>query len=161
MSAMASIHEFKVEGIDGNEIDFSGFKGKKIMVVNVASECGFTSQYQQLQEIYETFKDKLVIVGFPSNDFGSQEPGTNAEIKTFCSLNFGVTFPMAAKISIIGKNSHFIYKWLTNKTANKKSDSEVKWNFYKYLLDENGQLVDFYPSSVDPFDDRIIDWINA
>ena len=159
MSAMTSIHQFKVEGIDGSEIDFAAFKGKKIMVVNVASECGFTSQYQQLQEIFEEFGNKMVIVGFPSNDFGNQEPGSNAEIKTFCSLNYGVTFPLASKISIKGKNSHPIYKWLTTKEANNKFESEVEWNFYKYLLDENGQLVDFYPSSVDPFDEKILDWI--
>ena len=156
---MTTIHQFKVEGIDGSEIDFAAFKGKKIMVVNVASECGFTSQYQQLQELFEEFGNKLIIVGFPSNDFGNQEPGSNAEIKIFCSLNYGVTFPMAAKISIKGNNSHPIYKWLTTKEANKKMDSEVEWNFNKYLLDDNGQLVDFYPSSVDPFDERILDWI--
>ena len=156
---MTAIHQFKVEGIEGSEIDFAAFKGKKIMVVNVASECGYTHQYQQLQEIFEEFKSELVIVGFPSNDFGTQEPGSNAEIKTFCSLKYGVTFPLAAKISIKGKNSHPIYKWLTTKEANKKSDSEVEWNFYKYLLDKNGQLVDFYPSAVDPFDERILDWI--
>jgi glutathione peroxidase len=159
MSAMTTIHQFKVEGIDGNEIDFAAFKGKKIMVVNVASECGYTPQYQQLQEIFEEFADKLIIVGFPSNDFGNQEPGTNAEIKTFCSLKYGVTFPIAAKISIKGNNSHPIYKWLTTKEANKKIDSEVAWNFNKYLLDKNGQLVDFYPSAVDPFDERILNWI--
>ena len=159
MSAMASIHQFKAEGIGGNEIDFSDFKGKKIMVVNVASECGYTPQYQQLQEIYDEFKDKLVIVGFPSNDFGMQEPGSNAEIKTFCSLKYRVTFPLAAKISIKGNNNHPIFKWLTKKEANNKFDSEVEWNFYKYLLDENGQLVDFYPSAVNPLDERIINWI--
>ena len=129
------------------------------MVVNVASECGYTPQYQQLQEIYDEFKDKLVIVGFPSNDFGMQEPGSNAEIKTFCSLKYRVTFPLAAKISIKGNNSHPIFKWLTSKEANNKFDSEVEWNFYKYLLDENGQLVDFYPSAVNPLDERIINWI--
>ena len=112
---MTAIHQFKVEGIEGSEIDFAAFKGKKIMVVNVASECGYTHQYQQLQEIFEEFKSELVIVGFPSNDFGTQEPGSNAEIKTFCSLKYGVTFPLAAKISIKGKNSHPIYKWLTTK----------------------------------------------
>ena len=115
------------------------FKGKKIMVVNVASECGYTPQYQQLQELFEEFEDKLIIVGFPSNDFGNQEPSSNAEIKTFCSLKYGVTFPMAAKISIKGNSSHPIYQWLTTADANKKLDSEVKWNFNKYLLDENGQ----------------------
>ena len=153
---MASIYKFKVEGIDGSEISFEEFKGKKIMVVNVASECGFTPQYQQLQELYTEFKDKIEIIGFPSNDFGGQEPGTNAEIKTFCTLNYGLSFPLAAKAKI---NEHPIYQWLTKKSLNGKLDSEVTWNFQKYLIDENGQLVNFYPSSINPIDEKIIDWI--
>ncbi|MFT5168389.1 MAG: glutathione peroxidase [Saprospiraceae bacterium] len=156
MSEMASIYQFKVEGIDGNEIRFEDFKGKKILVVNVASQCGYTPQYQQLEELYKEFKNKMIIIGFPSNDFGGQEPGTNAEIKTFCTLNYDISFPMAAKVKI---NEHPVYQWLTKKTLNDKLDSQVAWNFQKYLISENGQLVTFYPSSVDPLDEKIIDWI--
>lgn len=156
MSEMASIYQFKVEGIDGSEISFEDFKGKKIMVVNVASECGYTPQYQQLQELYLEFYNKIEIIGFPSNDFGSQEPGTNAEIKTFCTLNYGLSFLLAAKVKI---NEHPIYQWLTKKELNGKLESEVAWNFQKCLIDENGQLVNFYPSSINPIDEKIIDWI--
>ncbi len=153
---MTSIHQFVVERIDGEQINFADFKGKKIMVVNVASQCGYTHQYQQLQELYTEFQNQLMIIGFPANDFGRQEPGTNAEIQTFCTLNYGVTFPMAAKIAI---NEHPVYRWLTQKSLNGQLDSEVSWNFQKYLLDEDGQLVAFYPSSVSPVDERILDWI--
>ena len=156
MSEMASIYQFKVEGIDGSEIRFEDFKGKKIVVVNVASECGYTPQYQQLEELFKEFKNKLMIIGFPSNDFGGQEPGTNAEIKTFCTLNYDISFPLGAKVKI---NEHPVYQWLTKKSLNGKLDSQVAWNFQKYLIDENGQLVTFYPSSIDPLDEKIIDWI--
>ena len=156
---MDSIHQFKVKGIEGKEIDFAQFKGKKIMVVNVASECGFTPQYQQLQELYEEFQDKLTIVGFPSNDFGGQEPGTNEEIRAFCTLRYGVDFPLAAKTRIKGSDKHPVYQWLTQKSKNGVADSEVQWNFYKYLLDENGHLVQSFPSSVSPLDEKILDWL--
>jgi glutathione peroxidase len=155
-----SIHVFKVEGIDGEVIDFADYKGKKILVVNVASECGFTPQYQQLQELYEEFKDKLVIIGFPCNDFGRQEPGSNAEIRAFCEERYNVRFPLTAKISIKGPSPHPIYQWLTNKEENGVMDSTVAWNFQKYLLDEKGRLVQYFPSSASPFDDQIIHWLN-
>jgi len=129
------------------------------MVVNVASECGFTPQYQQLQELYQEFRDKLVIVGFPSNDFGGQEPGTNEAIRAFCTQRYGVDFPLAAKINIKG-SPHPIYQWLTQKTRNGVADSEVRWNFHKYLLDENGHLIQDLPSSVSPLDEPILDWLN-
>ena len=158
---MASIHQFKVEGIDGKVIDFADFKGKKMMVVNVASECGYTPQYQQLQELYGEFNDKFVIIGFPSNDFGKQEPGTNEEIQAFCSMRYGVKFPMAAKISVKGENKHPVYQWLTDHTPNAQDDKEVKWNFQKYLLDETGQLIAIHPSSVSPVDEVILDWITG
>lgn len=158
---MASIHEFRVAGIGGKEIDFAKFKGKKILVVNVASECGYTPQYQQLEELYEEFEDKLVIVGFPSNDFGGQEPGTEAEIHSFCTVNFGVKFPLAAKVAIKTDPVHPIYQWLTNKTYNGVMDSDVAWNFQKYLLDESGALVKTYPSAVSPLDEAIITWIQS
>ena len=130
------------------------------MIVNVASECGFTPQYQQLQELYKEFQDKLAIVGFPSNDFGGQEPGTNEDILSFCQSHYGVNFPMAAKISIRPR-PHAIYAWLSARTQNGVLDSEVQWNFHKFLLDENGQLVHSFPSAVSPFDERILNWLSA
>ena len=154
---MESIHQFKVKGIDGEEINFADFAGKKVMVVNVASECGYTPQYQQLQELYEHFQDKIVIVGFPANNFGQQEPGTNEAIQSFCTKNFGVTFPLAAKIDI---DTHPVYQWLTQASQNEVMDSQVKWNFFKYLLDENGHLVSCFPSAVSPLDEVITEFIN-
>ncbi len=155
---MNTIHKFKVESIEGDEIDFAQFKGKKLTIVNVASECGFTPQYQQLQELYKGFGAKLAIIGFPANNFGGQEPGSNKEIREFCSLRYGVTFPLAAKIDI---NTHPIYQWLTQKALNGQMDSTVNWNFQKYLLNENGQLVHSLPSATSPFDDEIMDWVNG
>lgn len=156
---MHSIHAFKAERIDGEVIDFADYKGKKILVVNVASECGFTPQYQQLQELYEEFKDKLVIIGFPCNDFGGQEPGNHAQIRAFCKEKYGVRFPLTAKISIKGPQPHPIYQWLTSKAKNGVMDSTVSWNFQKYLLDEKGRLVHYFPSSVSPLDDHILHWL--
>ncbi len=156
---MDSIHQFKVEGIEGDEIDFAGFRGKKVIVVNVASECGFTPQYQQLQELYAEFEDKLVIVGFPSNDFGGQEPGSNREIRNFCTRRYGVTFPLTTKVTVKGSAAHPVYQWLTDKQKNGVSDSTVNWNFQKYLLDEDGRLRATLPSSASPFSDEILDWL--
>lgn len=157
---MDSIHRFKVEGIAGNKIDFADFKGKKILVVNVASECGYTPQYAQLQELYETHKDKLIIVGFPSNDFGGQEPGSSAEIAHFCKMRYGVSFPMTEKIHIKGPEIHPLYHWLTHKSENGVMDSEVKWNFQKYLLNETGQLIDIFPASLNPLEDSLLSQIS-
>lgn len=156
---MNSIHQFAIEGISGEEINFADFEGKKIIVVNVASECGFTPQYQQLQELYEEFNDKLVVVGFPSNDFGGQEPGSDEAIRSFCTRRYGVSFPLSTKISVTGAGAHPIFKWLTNKQLNGKTDSEVVWNFQKYLLDENGQLIRVLPSGTSPVDESILDWV--
>jgi glutathione peroxidase len=150
-----SIHAFKVEGLDGEIIDFSKFKGKKILVVNTASKCGFTPQYEELQKLYNTYSDKLVIVGFPANNFGQQEPGTNSEIKEFCKKNYGVTFPMAAKVSVKGDDIAPIYNWLTNKSKNGVMDAEIKWNFTKFLLDEKGKLIAKFDSKVNPLSDQI------
>ena len=150
---MHSIHQFEVEALAGGSIDFADFKGKKILVVNVASACGFTPQYQQLQELSEVMKDKVVVVGFPSNDFGGQEPGSNDEIRMFCTERYHVTFPMAAKIDI---HNHPVYTWLTQKSRNGILDTEVGWNFFKFLLDEEGKLIAVFPSSVSPFDDLIL-----
>jgi glutathione peroxidase len=144
------IYDFRVPGLLGDTIDFSGFKGKKILIVNTASKCGYTPQYEELEKLYEDNKDKLVIVGFPANNFGAQEPGTNEEIAEFCQRNYGVTFPMAAKISVKGDDMAPIYHWLTSKSRNHYQDSEVKWNFQKYLIDEKGRLVAVFPSAVTP-----------
>ncbi len=147
-----------MEGIRGDEIHFDQFQGKKILVVNVASECGYTPQYQQLQELYDQFHKNLVVIGFPCNDFGRQEPGSNEAIEAFCSLQYRITFPMAAKISIREK-PHPIYAWLCSKEQNGVMDTEVKWNFHKFLIDEKGQLIRSLPSSVSPFDEEILDFL--
>ncbi len=152
----SSIHEFKVTALEGGEIDFSKYKGKKILVVNTASECGYTKQYADLQKLHEQYKDKLVIVGFPANNFGGQEPGTNEEIGAFCKKNYGVTFPMAAKISVKGDDAAPIFKYLTEEaTKMGTADPVVKWNFTKFLLDEKGKLVKVFPSKVNPMSEEI------
>ena len=153
--ANKSIYGFKVTALDGGTIDFATFKGKKILIVNTASECGFTPQYEGLEKLYEKYKDKLVIVGFPANNFGSQEPGTNDEIGAFCKKNYGVTFPMAAKISVKGDDAAPIYKWLCHKSENGVLDAEVGWNFNKFLLDENGKLLAHFESKVEPMSEEI------
>lgn len=153
-----SIHQFTVEGLTGSAINFADFAGKKIIVVNVASECGYTPQYQQLQELYTTYSDRLVIIGAPSNDFGGQEPGSASDIAAFCDRNFGVTFPLTTKLAI-KENAHPLYRWLQEESLNGQLDSEVRWNFHKYLLNEEGRLEVMYPSSVSPLDDRILDWL--
>lgn len=150
-----SIHEFKVEGLESGTINFADFKGKKILIVNTASECGYTTQYKDLQALYEKYKDKLVIVGFPANNFGGQEPGTNQDIKAFCQKNYGVTFPMASKISVKGDDMAPIYKWLTSKSENGVLDAEIRWNFNKFLIDENGKMVAYFPSKVTPMSEEI------
>lgn len=152
---MNSVSQFRVEALEGGELDFAAFAGKKILIVNVAGECGYTPQYQQLQELYETAADRLVIVGFPCNDFGGQEPGSAAEIRQFCTKRYGVTFPLAAKVQIKGSNPHPIYQWLTQKALNGVTDSTVTWNFQKYLLDEQGALVAVFPPGCDPLDPAI------
>lgn len=147
---MHSIHQFRVEGLEDEIIDFEAFAGKKILVVNVASECGYTPQYEQLQELYTQFGDRLVIVGFPCNDFGGQEPGAADAIRQFCTKRYGVTFPLAAKVQIKGPNPHPVYRWLTSAAENGHSDSTVFWNFQKYLLDEQGRLLAVFPPAADP-----------
>ena len=157
-----SIYTFKVKDLSGNEFDFASLKGKKILIVNTASECGLTPQYEQLQTIYEKYQDKnFVIVGFPANNFGAQEPGTNAEIGAFCKKNYGVTFPMMEKISVKGDDMHEIYQFLTQKAKNGFEDSTVEWNFQKYLIDENGQLVNVFSPRTLPNDKEIITWIET
>lgn len=149
------IYQFKVKTIDGKEITLEKFKGKKMLIVNVASECGYTPQYKDLQALYEKYKDKLEVIGFPANNFGGQEPGTAPEIKSFCSKNYGVTFTMMEKISVKGDDMHPLYKWLSTKSENGVTDDAPKWNFSKYLLDENGKIIKFFPSRVSPMSDEI------
>ncbi len=155
--ALPSIHQFKVKALDGGEIDFASFKGKKILVVNTASKCGYTPQYKELEALYAEYGNKLVIVGFPANNFGGQEPGTNAEIKTFCEKNYGVSFPMAEKISVKGEDEAPIYQWLTQKAKNGVLDANVQWNFNKFLLNEQGELIAYFPSKVSPTSTEITD----
>jgi len=152
----ASIYDFKVAALDGTTIDLSKYKGKKILIVNTASKCGYTPQYAALEKVYEKYKDRLVIIGFPANNFLFQEPGTNAEISSFCQKNYGVTFPMASKISVKGKNMAPIYQWLTIKKYNNFQETSIKWNFQKYLINEKGELVAvFYPGTT-PDDAEVI-----
>lgn len=151
-----SIYDFKVAGLTGDTIDLSAYKGKKILIVNTASKCGHTPQYADLEKLYEQHKDKLVIIGFPANDFMWQEPGSNSDIATFCEKNYGVSFPMAAKISVKGKDMADIYRWLTQKKFNDYQDSSVKWNFQKYLIDENGKLIAVFSPATLPMSDEVM-----
>ena len=152
-----SFYDLKAKTIDGQLFKFETLKGKTVMIVNTASKCGYTHQYEDLQELYETYKAKdFVILGFPANDFLKQEPGSDEEINMFCSLNYGVSFPMMSKITVKGKDMHPVYMWLTQKTLNKVSDSKIKWNFQKYIIDEDGKLVNYFSPSTEPFDEEII-----
>jgi glutathione peroxidase len=157
---ITTIYDFKVPSLEGSTIDFSKFKGKKVLIVNTASECGYTPQYADLQKLYEAYKSKLVIVGFPANNFGGQEPGSNTEIKEFCKKNYGVTFMMAEKVSVKGADIHPLFKWLTNKSENGVMDAEIKWNFTKFLLDEKGKLIGVFPSKVNPNSEEITKYLN-
>lgn len=154
-----TIYDFKVEGLDGKEINFADFKGKKILIVNTASECGFTPQYADLEKVYEQYKDKLVVIGFPANNFGGQEPGTNTEIGAFCQKNYGVTFPMAAKVSVKGDDTAPIFKFLTEKELNGVKNTSILWNFTKFLIDENGKLIDTFVSTTNPTDVAITKYL--
>ena len=172
----SSIYDFKVPGLDGSTINFSDFKGKKIMIVNTASQCGNTPQYKELETLYEKYKDKLVIIGFPANNFGAQEPGSNTEIKEFCTKNYGVTFPMAEKISVRGDDIHPLYKWLVDQskemakavpTDNSKDlvwrsflQNPVTWNFTKFLLDGKGNLIAVFHNKVSPTSPEILKYLN-
>ena len=157
-----SIHEFTAESITGESFDFSSLKGKKIIVVNTASKCGLTPQYEKLEALYQKYKSQnLVIIGFPSNDFMGQEPGSNEEIVTFCQKNYGVSFPMMSKVKVRGKGISDIYSCLTMKSKNGFSDNKVQWNFQKYLLDEKGFLVDVISPRINPDDAKIINWIEG
>ncbi len=154
-----SIYDFTVETIDGQQLSLADLQGKKVMIVNTASKCGHTPQYKDLELLNKAYKQKLVIIGFPANNFMNQEPGTNEDIKEFCDSKYGVTFPMMSKISVKGDDMHPLYKWLTSKSANGVLDSEVAWNFQKYLIDENGNLVGFFKPAVKPLSDEVVMWV--
>lgn len=154
-----TIYQFKVPSIEGGVIDFSKFKGKKILIVNTASKCGYTPQYEGLEKLYKENKDQLVIVGFPANNFKGQEPGSDEEINEFCKIRYGVTFPLASKVEVIGDKTHPIYKWLTSKEQNGVLDATITWNFNKFLIDEKGKLVEYYPSKVLPNGEEITKYL--
>lgn len=158
-----TLYDFKAKTLEGKDYDFSTLKGKKVMIVNTASECGFTPQYEALQKLHEKYDStgKFEIIGFPCNQFGGQEPGSSTEIRTFCTKNYGVTFQMMEKIDVKGENQHPLYKWLTNKSENGVEDAPVKWNFQKFLIDENGKYVDHAASAEQPDSERIIKWIEG
>lgn len=161
MQDIQTLHDFVVKDINGKDFDLATLKGNKVLVVNVASKCGLTPQYEDLQALYDKYKNKgFVVIGFPANNFMGQEPGTNSEIMEFCSVNYGVTFPMMDKISVKGKEQAPLYKWLTNKSENGKIDQKVTWNFQKFMIDEEGHLVDVVMPKESPMSDKIINWLN-
>lgn len=155
-----SVYDFKVPGLDGNEINFADFKGKKILIVNTASKCGLTPQYEGLEKLYKQYKDKLVVVGFPANNFREQEPGSNEEIAEFCKKNYGVSFPMAEKISVKGDDTHELYVWLKAQAKEKGFTDPVTWNFGKFLVNEKGELVATFAPKTQPMSDEILKWMN-
>ncbi len=153
---LKSFYDFKLKSIDGNEIDLSLYKGKKVLIVNTASECGFTPQYTELNELNEKYGNKIVVLGFPSNNFGGQEPGSNKDIADFCQLHFEITFPLFEKSEVIGQNQNELYRWLTHKNENGWNDEQPTWNFNKFSINEKGELIKFYSSSVNPMSDEIV-----
>jgi glutathione peroxidase len=155
-----SIYNIKINALSGEPINLSEYKNKYILFVNVASKCGFTGQYEDLQKLYDLHKDKLMVIGVPCNQFGGQEPGTEKEIQTFCQVNYGVTFLMTEKVDVKGNNQHPLYQWLTQQDKNGSSNSTVKWNFQKYLVGKKGELIDYYFSITNPLNDKIINQIN-
>jgi glutathione peroxidase len=154
----SSVYDFKLKNIDGQNFSLAQYKGKKVLIVNTASKCGFTPQYAELQKLADTYKDKLVVVGFPANNFGQQEPGANSEIKTFCEKRFGVTFPLSEKISVKGDDIDPLFKYLTE-APNPDFTGEIKWNFEKFLIDENGNLVHRFRSAVTPMSPEITKYL--
>lgn len=155
-----SIYEFKVPGLDGSDIDFSKYKGKKILIVNTASKCGLTPQYEGLEALYKKYQDKLVIIGFPANNFGGQEPGSNGDIKEFCKKNYGVSFPMAEKISVKGDDTHALYQYLKAQAQAKGFTDPVTWNFGKFLINENGELIATFSPRTTPMSEDILKYLN-
>lgn len=162
LQAQTSFYDLKAKTIEGQDFNFSSLKGKKVLVVNTASKCGYTYQYEDLEKLFQAYKEKnFVIIGFPADNFGHQEPGSNSEIQEFCKKNYGVNFQMMEKISVKGDDMHAVYQWLTQKAQNGKLDSSVKWNFQKYMIDENGKLVDVAYSGDKPMSDKIVNWIEG
>lgn len=160
--AQSTFYALKAKTIDGKDFSFADLKGKKVLIVNTASKCGHTPQYEDLEKLYMKYKDKnFTIIGFPANNFMHQEPGSNAEIKEFCTKNYGVTFQMMEKISVKGNDMNPVYHWLTEKSKNNKMDSSVKWNFQKYMIDEQGNLVDMVEPGENPMTDKIVNWIEG
>jgi glutathione peroxidase len=153
-----SIYDFKLDRIDGGTIDLSQYKGTRMLIVNLASDCAFTPQYKELQDIFHALHGELVVIGLPCNDFGGQEPGTEEEIRNECMLEYMVTFPVSKKIHIIEEPIHPLYQWLCKKEWNGQADHEVRWNFFKFLIEPDGRLAAMYPSTVSPTDPRIVDW---
>jgi len=158
--AASSIYDFKVDGLSGGQINLADYKGKKIMIVNTASKCGLTPQYKELEELHQKYKDKLVIIGFPANNFGGQEPGSNSEIKEFCTKNYGVSFPMAAKVSVKGEDTAPLFKYLLTEAKALGFDDPIKWNFTKFLVDENGKLVTVFSSRTNPMSEDVLKYLN-
>lgn len=159
MQESKNLYQIPINNLEGEPIDLSTFKGKKILIVNTASECGFTVQYEALQELYNTYKKQLVIIGVPCNQFGGQEPGTAKDIQSFCKINYGVTFLMTEKVDAKGGKQHPLYTWLTQKEQNGMKSSSVKWNFQKYLIDEDGQLIDYFYSMTKPDSSKITKYL--
>lgn len=159
-SVTVSIYDFKVPALDGSSIDFAKLKGKKVLIVNTASKCGYTPQYADLEQLNKAYKDKLVLVGFPANNFGQQEPGSNEEIAEFCQKNYGVTFLMAEKVSVKGDDIHPLFKYLTEEAQKMGVEDPIKWNFTKFLLDEKGKLIGVFPSKVKPMSEEITKYLN-
>ena len=155
MSAKNSIYDIEINSLQGKPINLSLFKGKKILFVNVASKCGFTPQYKELQKLHNLYEESLVVIGVPCNQFGKQEPGNSSEINEFCQVNYGVSFLITEKISVKGKEQHPLYRWLTDKNENGRKNSSVKWNFQKYLISEDGELIDYYYSMTSPTSSKI------
>ena len=162
ISQHKTLYDFEVKDIYGDAYDLSQLKGKKVLIVNTASKCGHTPQYAELEELYKKYGgDNFTIIGFPANNFMNQEPGTNEEIASFCQINYGVTFPMMAKISVKGKDINPLYAWLTQKSENGNIEENVKWNFNKFMVDEEGNVVDYAPSGVKPLSDEIVNWVTG
>ena len=155
-----TFHSFEIQALDSDEvIDLSTFKGKKVLVVNVASKCGYTRQYEDLQRLYNQYQDKLVVIGFPCDQFMGQELNVEADIRAFCTEEFNVTFPMTTVIEVKGRNQHPIYSWLTQKGKNGKGDYSISWNFNKFMVDENGELLEYFDSKVKPMDEEIMKYL--
>jgi glutathione peroxidase len=158
--ATQSIYKIQINSLQGKSVDLSQFKGKKILFVNVASKCGFTPQYKELQKLHETYSEQLVVIGIPCNQFGKQEPGSSDEIQEFCEVNYGVEFLITEKVDVKGAHQHPLYAWLTKKALNGRKDSKVKWNFQKYLIDEEGEFLDYFYSITKPMNSRITTYLN-